>query len=409
MLRVVKKLQIKALVKKDLTVTLSHKIVWLVLIGPGLFIMALGLTPFVLQDSTSIAVFAISQDETFHALNLGLEILYEMKNEFENISYVEFYVLTDLQQALQKENLLWIPSNFTRSLLETKHSIYYVKCCAAGSFSCKIMTETVPKIIDDTVKKNLNETSFPSAKGIILPGSNLKLEQEVLIEEALRMSFIISYAIFLLTLMLGSVGRLAGFARDKNEGMLELVYSVTSNKEELIISKLVIAFVLSAISVISYGIGIIIVLAAHSLHGQSNRTKLDQETEDLFSVSSIFFKPINLVFITIALLAAGLMVVLISLVVQVSVPSDVSERFEGLILAGLSFLFFIGVLLDPIWPNLFLLLNPLYWPYRLLMGYFYPTLYSTSTYWFALPIIVFVLSGIWIGAKMMTRENFVLR
>ncbi len=402
-------MQIRALVRKDLVITLTHKMAWVVLIGPGLFIIALGLTPFVFQDSSVTVVFAISQDETYQFLNLGIEILHEMKDEFENLSYVRFYVLTNLQQALQKENLLWIPSNFTRSLIETHHSIYYIKCGAAGSCSCKIMTETVPRIIDNAIKKSLNESLFPNAQGILLPGSSLELEQEVLIEEALKTSFIISYAIFLLTLMLGSIGRLAGFTRDKNEGMLELVYSLTSNKKELIISKLLTAFVFSAISVFSYGIGILLVLLVHQLHGQSNKTQLDMETEDLFSISPILLRPINLLLISITLMVAGLMIVLISLIVQVSISSEVSERFEGLILAGLSFLFFIGVLLDPLEPSFFLLMNPLYWPYRILMNYLYPNLYSNDTFSYVALIVIFISGGIWFGAKMTTRDDFIIK
>ncbi len=402
-------MQIKALVKKDLLITLSHKLVWVSLIGPGLFITVLGLAPFVFQDSSTVLIFAISQDETFRDINLGLKILYGIKEEFENVSYIEFYVLTDLQQALQKENLLWIPANFTRSLVEVKHAVYYIKCCVAGSLGCQIMTEIIPRIIDDTLKERLNNSLYPKTQGVILPGSNLNLKQETLIEQAVRLSFIISYAIFLLTLMLGSVGRLAGFTRDKNDGMLELIYSLTSNKKELIISKLFTAFVLSAISVFSYGVGILIVLTIHGMHGASKKTRFDQETESLFDVSPKIFEPLNLLLITLALLTAGLIIVLISLIIQITVSADVSERFEGLVLLGLSFLFFIGILTNPLEPRVFLILNPLYWPYRLLMGYFYPSLFSEGTYLFAILIFSSIFGGIILASKMVTREDFVIK
>ncbi len=403
--------QLIALIKKDLHVTLSQRAVWFVLIGPGLFIAMLGLTPILFSNTVNVTIYIVNEDVGVNNINIGTNATILITNYFMNDKTVTIKTVNNISKTTLEENIVWFPKNFTEVALNTSVAIFYVRTTSSDTYTRQLLFALIPQLVDQAVKMTLLPKEQPRAQLEQLPvqtPTGIKVKDELEYERAYQASFSIGYAIFLLSIMLGSVGRIGGFTRDKNEDVLEIIVSMVKDKKVLLISKVITNLILTTITALSYVIGALIAVIGLKYSEIDTTT---QGTNDGLSTlvfsQELLLSPKGLVIVATLFITTSLIVV-ISLLIQLWLPKETGERAESLIILVIAFFFFFSVISDPFTTTFILLINPLYWPYKICMTALFPDIFSPWTYLYGVLIIAFYVVSAIIASKLIMREQFIL-
>jgi len=166
--------------------------------------------------------------------------------------------------------------------------------------------------------------------------------------------------IFLLIALNSSSNSLIGFAREKRMRTMEIILAYTINHRSLIISKVITGVVASIGSTLSYFLGI----------GAATLVINRNSDTNFFDIFSLKFKLLgfwDVLLVVLSVIIALFLSTLMTMAVDCNLTREASEKLSPLISIGFSFFFYFLIIVNPFAFSTALIINPFYWPYRLVL------------------------------------------
>jgi len=401
--------QFKELLKKDIRLTLSKRALISTVIAPVIFIVIITLLPAFLMQQNTIEVTIVNHDSfvqtnsTYCISTIAIDFLIDYyQNQSEvNIKFQPDYDYDDFQQS---DNAIFIPSNFSSSAYSTHQPSVEFKS-ASGNFLAESVVYTMLGLIEAVINDQLSEGAPPTlisveAEHIMDVNGNT----QVISEKAAAIGRPLGYAIFLLITLVGSTSsKVSGFNREKQDGMLEVLLTYTSDRKLLLGSKIIAGMVGAVISTISYigGMLISVWVAEEFIISQST----SENTAEVFSISSDLLVGFEGIIIGISIIMALTIVISLSIAIEVILPRDVADRIGTSIMLGAGLLFYFSIAVNPNPQGFIIYVNPFFWPYEIALSAIDG--YWTNTLTFFLIWLTFIFGLISFSAKAIEMERVI--
>ena len=366
--------QFLPILKKDLRLVFNVKTLLIIAFVPFIMMfLIIGLpTLFIGTSSVSINIYSADVGATVqhvngtdYFLNIGLAAVENMKTLEINSTSIEINVVTSRAEALEAPYGIYIPSNFTSAtILNGSSKVEYHTSSSFSSIQGVYFDQALIKI-EETVFGaflflNLEE-DIPSFEEIPYTPT----EEEPVggwSQDTLNLAGPFAYALFIMIALIGNMGRTIGFSKEKEDGTFETMLTITKNRSFLVLSKLIVGIIASAISIIAYFSGSAIAgWMSSSLFGTSDELSglegiLALPMADLLSFKGV----ILLVGLGLSLVAAMLALMTVDTIFS----RTVAERLGTSIVMGFGILFYFAVAFDPATTAIYAQINPFYWVYH---------------------------------------------
>lgn len=352
----------KTILIKDLSALFKQKSVILTLLMPALIIIAIGVIPlFLVSSAEPFEVYYLVEDEGIEGLNLGSTIMEELSIVFDNDDTVKLVALTDIDAFYEAENAFWLPANFTEIANATRIATYYMIISDSNLQASPIMTIRVQGTIDAIITRELLPVQPPEINARqIYPEE--QLTEDGVAKNRGNVGFGLAYIAFLILIMGGSILRITGFSAERESGMMELLLTSVDKRHYLILSKLITGISYGFASIMSYIVGLSVVLVISSVvSSESTNFLLSLVPEDIITPLSVF--AVILMFVSLSFMSMNIL-----LFFQLSMGKEAGDRFGGTATTMLSILFYMTSLVDPLEESPIQLVNPYYWPFKLALN-----------------------------------------
>ncbi|MCK5409367.1 MAG: ABC transporter permease [Candidatus Heimdallarchaeota archaeon] len=347
--------QLKALLKKDISLLFRKKVAIFIFGGPFILMFILIGLPALFTSQGAIVLLVHSEDIGYLEANIGESIAGNISLYFDSDETIEVQITDNLTEVLYTSELgYYIPTNFSEQAF-TGIPVTFTIDATLSPYTSSIFS-VVQTIASNVMVTYLANRSIPPLQNYELPPESLP-EEQLLGPKAAAIAMPLSYMIFLLIAMNSGSYSLIGFAREKRMRTMEILLSYTHNHSYLVISKVITGLVASLGSTLSYVLGI---LVGTQLSGSNTSGLLEVFglNLDKLSAGDII---ISLIFVVIALLVSTLL----TMAIDCNLTREASERVSPLISIGLAMFFYFVVMMNPFATSSALLINPFYWCYRL--------------------------------------------
>lgn len=360
-------MQFRTIFYKDLKALFKQKAVIFTLLMPAIIIITFGLLPLVLDPSTTFVIDILMEDEGIvlsnnETLNIGEKIYEELEMEFAKDGQLALNNLSSFDEFKESENGIWIPANFTHVANLTRVATYYFVMSDSNFLSQSVIEGTVHGIIERVVTRELVPEGVPVADSQqYLKSTQIGDNGEAKNRGAI--AFPLAYMAFLILIMGSSTMRMTGFSAEKEAGMIELLLINVKFRRELVLSKLVLGMLYGLLSILSYivGVGIVILLNMGSSGGSATELLSFVIPGDLFKVHSIL--AIILMFVILSFMSMQILMAM-----QLSMGREAGDKFGGMTLTIMTIMFYITSLSDPLAESPIQILNPFFWPFKLALN-----------------------------------------
>ncbi len=352
----------KTILMKDLSALFKQKSVILTLLMPALIIIAIGIIPLFLESSAEpFQVHYLMEDEGIEGLNLGSTIMDELKILFNNDNNIELVELADIDAFYAADNAFWLPANFTEIANATRIATYYMIISDSNIQANPIMTGQVQGTIDAVITRELLPVQPPEINAQQLFPDEQLTEAGVAKNRG-NVGFGLAYIAFLILIMGGSILKITGFSAERESGMMELLLTSVHKRHYLILSKLITGISYGFASIMSYIVGLGVVLLVSSIvSSESTNFIASLVPEDIITPLSIF--AVILMFVSLSFMSMNIL-----LFFQLSMGREAGDRFGGTATTMLSILFYMTSLVDPLEESPIQVVNPYYWPFKLALN-----------------------------------------
>ncbi|MCH8906518.1 MAG: ABC transporter permease subunit [Candidatus Heimdallarchaeota archaeon] len=393
-------MQLKVLLKKDLKALFQQKAVLFTLLIPMLLIGAFGLLPALLGAEDPFEISYLNEDVGINGLNLGEAILISMQTFFDQDASLELKEIVTETEFFDAENAFWLPVNFTSVANETNVARYFMIISDTRLGSESVMKGVITKLIEVIVTEELlAPTSIP-----VIQANQLYAAQDTFeggkLKDRGALAFPLAYMAFLILMLTSSSIRITGFSAEKQEGMMELILASVKYRRELILSKLITGLSYGIATVFSYFIGILIakLAASRSENGENAIGAL------VFATDVLTIKNIILIFLLFVVLTFTSMQILLS--AQLLLSKDAGDRLGSTFNFALAFIFYFGLIADPLSETGLLLLNPYFWPFKITLNLAFNEAYVKS-FFYGLTSIFFSVILLKIKTRAIEQERVI--
>ena len=352
----------KTILMKDLSALFKQKSVILTLLMPALIIIAIGIIPlFMVSSAESFQVHYLVEDEGIEGLNLSSTIMDELNILFDNDNTIELVELTDIDAFYAAENAFWLPANFTEVANATRVATYYMIISDSNIQANPIMTGRVQGTIDAVITRELLPVQPPEINALQLYPDD-QLTDDGVAKNRGNVGFGLAYIAFLILIMGGSILKITGFSAERESGMMELLLTSVDKRHYLILSKLITGISYGFASIMSYIVGLgVVILVSSIVSNESTNFIMALIPEDIITPLSIF--AVILMFVSLSFMSMNIL-----LFFQLSMGREAGDRFGGTATTMLSILFYMTSLVDPIEESPIQVINPYYWPFKLALN-----------------------------------------
>ena len=352
----------KTILMKDLSALFKQKSVILTLLMPALIIIAIGIIPlFMVSSAESFQVHYLVEDEGIEGLNLSSTIMDELNILFDNDNTIELVELTDIDAFYAAENAFWLPANFTEVANATRVATYYMIISDSNIQANPIMTGRVQGTIDAVITRELLPVQPPEINAQQLYPDD-QLTDDGVAKNRGNVGFGLAYIAFLILIMGGSILKITGFSAERESGMMELLLTSVDKRHYLILSKLITGISYGFASIMSYIVGLgVVILVSSIVSNESTNFIMALIPEDIITPLSIF--AVILMFVSLSFMSMNIL-----LFFQLSMGREAGDRFGGTATTMLSILFYMTSLVDPIEESPIQVINPYYWPFKLALN-----------------------------------------
>ncbi|MHA1124105.1 MAG: ABC transporter permease [Candidatus Heimdallarchaeota archaeon] len=369
--------QFGAILKKDLRLVFTVKTLLVTVLVPFLMMFLIIGVPSIFIGTTNVTIALCNQDTDYTGLdahgtnitvNIGDLIVYNLTNT--NIQGLTINIVDTRSEALNASNGIFIPVNFTRSILNGTSSFFeYRKSGSSQSLQGAYFDQAmniVQQMIVGVFLVFYLESDLPDLDIIeyIPPSVD---PDGIWSQETLALAGPFSYALFIMVSLIGNMGRTIGFSKEKEDGTFETMLSITKNRSHLVFSKLIVGMIASTLSIISYFAGsALATLIAQAVSGDAGQAAVGIEGFLSFPAADLFsFKGVLLL---IGLGIALLLTMLALMTVDTVFSKAVAERVGTFVIIGFGFMFYFAVIFDPATTAIYAQVNPLYWIYHSFMS-----------------------------------------
>lgn len=392
-------MQLKVLLKKDLSALFKQKAVIFTLIFPMIILMFIAVIPSFVDSSEPFEVGYLIEDDGIiianETLNLGDLIFEQITETFNNDESLILVELENKSAFINYPNALWVPSNFTHVANETREARYFITMSDTNIRAKPVMTGVISQIIDNIVTTNLIPVVPPT-----IVGEQVFAETELLDGQAKNrgdIAFPLAYIAFLILIMGSSSMRLTGFSAEREADMLELMLSSVIHRRELILSKLITGVLYGFASVMSYliGFGVVILLNKENLsNGDFNFINISPDLINVTNILILIFLFVTLSFISIEILLAS----------QLVMGREGGEKFGSMGLMIMTIMFYVTSITDPLAETPIQVINPFFWPFKITLNViFRENVISSLIYLSA--IVILTISLLVIQTKAIENEK----
>ncbi len=399
--------QFKELLKKDIRLTLSKRALISTVIAPVLFIIIITLLPTFLMQQNTIEVTIVNHDSyvqtnsTYCISTIAIDFIIDY---YQNHSEVEIKIESEYEDFQQSDNAIFIPLNFSFVAHDTHKPSVEFKT-ASGHFLAESVVNTMLGFIEAVVKNELTEGVPPSLISVeATQFMDVNGKTQIISEKAANIGRPLGYAIFLLITLVGSTSsKVSGFNREKHDGMLEVLLTYTTNRKQLLGSKILAGMLGAIITTVSYLGGMLISVWIVEKYMTKNTS--DESVSDVFAISSDLIIGFEGLVMILAIVMALTIVISLSIAIEVILPKDVADRIGTSILLGAGLIFYFSIALDPNPQGVILYVNPFFWPYEIalaLIDGYWLTVLTFTLFW-----LTFIFGLISLSAKAIEMERVI--
>jgi len=384
-------MQFRILLAKDLKALFKQKAVIFTLLIPTILIISLGILPSVLGVNQPLKVGYLNEDRGIDNLNLGQTVIAQLKQALADQANIKLTMLKSPKDLASIDNAIWLPANFSQVANQSSHAVYFIKYSDSDIRADSVMNSVISSQIETSVREALLKTKLPSVDTERIYTETQTTGSQGVHQNQAALAFPLAYMAFLILILSSSSMRISGFSSEREAGMMELLLSSVIDRREMVMSKLITGVIYGLASVLSYGLGILILFL---LQGNSSPSQLSA----VLVISPELITPRS--FITIFFLFADLSFLAIEILLsaQLLLGKEAGDRLGSMGLMILSFLFYFGTLGDPLSQSTAQIMNPFFWPFRLaLNAIFGIQLYNS------LLLIVMNVTFAWYLLRLMTN------
>ncbi len=375
---------------------LKQRAIILTILIPMLFITFLAISPTLITQQAPITVVVYNQDIGINSsLKLGKFMTGQLQTNF-NSSTVKFEEVNSFGKFSNSTNGIWFPQNFSTVAIKDHKLQYFFRESSSDIRVSSIFGKEIQPFIYQQFLKILNITDLPKIDVSVYKNSIEQLKQKEISIKG-NLAFPLVYMIFLVLMMGSSFVRFVSFAKEKQSNMMELLLYSVKNRNNLIMSKLLIGTLFGVSIPLSYLFGLLFA-------GSVNQASGTSFSNPFVIQSSILYDPLVLTLLIILFLILSFMNMNFTLFFQLFFGRESGDRISGYLNIGLTFLFYISLLVDPLSTGIAQYVNPYFWPYRAVINIiFKENLLNTILY--ILAILLFNLLLLRGSVKAMSREK----
>ncbi|MHA1115661.1 MAG: ABC transporter permease [Candidatus Heimdallarchaeaceae archaeon] len=351
--------QFKAILKKDLSLLFRKKIAFFIFGGPFLLMFFMFIIPTLFSTSTQLNLLIYNEDQGYMDQNIGDLIVQSLNLYYSsNDSLVSVILVDNYSAILKTEDLgLYIPSNFSTLAFSSSPSLYIVD--TLQTITSQTQISIIYNICQKVMTTAIANRTIPDIQTVQVSPVSGTGEQSLSVKASI-VAYPLGYMIFLLIALNSSSNSLIGFAREKRMRTMEIMLAYTINHRSLIISKVITGVVASVGSTLSYFLG---VGAAALIINRNSETNFF----DIFSLNLNLLNFWDILLVILSVIVALFLSTLMTMAVDCNLTREASERLSPLISIGFSFFFYFLIIVNPFAFSTALMLNPFYWPYRLVL------------------------------------------
>ena len=351
--------QFKAILKKDLSLLFRKKIAFFIFGGPFLLMFFMFILPTLFSTSTTLNLLIYNEDQGYMEQNIGNQIVLLLSQYYSsNDSHVSVILVDNYSAILKTEDLgLYIPSNFSTLAFTSSPSLYVVD--TQQTISSQTQISIIYNICQKVMTSAIANRTIPDIQTVQVSPTSGTGEQSLSVKASI-IAYPLGYMIFLLIALNSSSNSLIGFAREKRMRTMEIILAYTINHRSLIISKVITGVVASIGSTLSYFLGI----------GAATLVINRNSDTNFFDIFSLKFKLLgfwDVLLVVLSVIIALFLSTLMTMAVDCNLTREASERLSPLISIGFSFFFYFLIIVNPFAFSTALIINPFYWPYRLVL------------------------------------------
>ncbi|TET27371.1 MAG: ABC transporter permease [Candidatus Heimdallarchaeota archaeon] len=410
-----KKSQFGAILRKDLRLVFTWKTILITVFVPFIMMFLIVSLPTLLIGRTDTVITVCTDDlgsieqhvnGTLFEINLGDAAIFNMQYFTENTSNLIIEIVDTREEALNATNSIYIPANFTETTFDGTSKIESRKSSSDISIQGVYFDQIVLKIqevVDGTIlfMNNVTQENLPRLEQISYtpPAGDSDSGWS---QDTMKLAAPFAYAMFILVMLVGNMGRTIGFSKEKEDGTFETMLSITRNRSNLVYSKLIVGFIASLLSILAYFAGSafagLISLQVLGDPGESVGVEgiLSLSIQDLLSIEGV----VLLLGIVIALV----LTMLALMTVDTMFSKTVAERVGITVVMGFGLLFYFTVAFDPGTTMFFAQINPFYWIYHSFLS-----MVDLSFGWvdaiFIGLIVLLLVSMLFLARKSIEREK----
>ena len=351
--------QFKAILKKDLSLLFRKKIAFFIFGGPFLLMFFMFIIPTLFSTSTQLNLLIYNEDQGYIDQNIGELIVQSLNLYYSSNDSPVYVTLVDNYSAILKtEDLgLYIPSNFSTLAFTSSPSLYIVD--TQQTITSQTQISVIYNICQKVMTTAIANRTIPDIQTVQVSPVSGTGEQSLSVKASI-IAYPLGYMIFLLIALNSSSNSLIGFAREKRMRTMEIMLAYTINHRSLIISKVITGVVASVGSTLSYFLGV--GTAALIINRNSETNFLD-----IFSLNFNLLNFWDILLVILSVIVALFLSTLMTMAVDCNLTREASERLSPLISIGFSFFFYFLIIVNPFAFSTALMINPFYWPYRLVL------------------------------------------
>ncbi len=347
--------QLKALLKKDISLLFRKRVAIFIFGGPFLLMFLLIGLPSLFGSEQSFTLLVYSDDLGYGGNLIGDAIIGNLSEYYLDISSIEVELVENSSSVFKTKDLgLYIPENFSEFAYLSVPILYTVD--AIDSLQTSTVFQGILTIAEKVMITFLANRTVPDINPIPLQPQTSG-DEIVYGPKATAIAYPLGYMLFLLIALNSSSNSLIGFAREKRMRTLELLLSYTYNHSFLVISKTITAIIASLGSTLSYVLGIVV--------GTSLGSAKTSGLFDVFGFNMSVLGVWDIIIGFIAVVVALLISTLITMAVDCNLAREAAERLSPLVSIGLAMFFYFVVLMNPLATSTGLMINPFFWCYRI--------------------------------------------
>ncbi|MBK5112034.1 MAG: ABC transporter permease [Candidatus Heimdallarchaeota archaeon] len=370
-----KKSQFGAILRKDLRLVFTWKTILITVFVPFIMMFLIVSLPTIFIGASDTVITICSDDlgsleqhlnGTVYNINLGDSALAYIQDFVGNTSNLEVDVVDTREEALNLTNSIYIPANFSATTFDGTSKIESRKSSSDISLQGVYFDQIVLRIqevVDSAILflNNVTQENLPRIEQISYtpPAGDPESGWS---QDTLALAGPFAYAMFILVMLVGNMGRTIGFSKEKEDGTFETMLSITRNRSNLVFSKLIVGFIASLLSILAYFTGSalagLISLQFFGDPGESFGTEgiLALSIQDLLSGKGVV--------LLLGIVVALVITMLALMTVDTMFSRTVAERVGITVVMGFGLLFYFTVAFDPGTTMFFAQINPFYWIYH---------------------------------------------